>query len=73
MTGADLRDRSVSDDVACDIRDHYRELIEDGVEDVGAIQRTVEKFGAYLDEPDGIALIAFAVSNRSPVASLAVS
>jgi hypothetical protein len=31
-----------SDDVACDVRDHYRQLLEDGVEDDAAIRRTVE-------------------------------
>ena len=51
-----------SDDLACDVRDHYRELLEDGVEDATATQLTVEKFRAYLEEPDGVALIAFAVT-----------
>jgi len=51
-----------SDDVACDVRDHYRELLEDGVEDGAAIRLTVEKFRAYLEEPDGVALLAFAVT-----------
>ncbi len=51
-----------SDDMACDVRDHYRELLEDGVEDSAATGQTVEKFRAYLEEPDGIALIALAVT-----------
>jgi hypothetical protein len=51
-----------SDDGACDVRDHYRELLEDGVEDAAAIQQTVEKFRAYLEEGDGVALLAFAVT-----------
>jgi hypothetical protein len=51
-----------SDDVACDVRDHYRELLEDGVEDGEATQLTVEKFRAYLEESDGVALLAFAVT-----------
>jgi hypothetical protein len=51
-----------SDDVACDVRDHYRELLEDGVEDGAAAQLTVEKFRAYLEESDGVALLAFAVT-----------
>ena len=51
-----------SDDVACDVRDHYRELIEDGVEDAAATRQTVEKFGASLDESDGVALLALAVT-----------
>jgi hypothetical protein len=51
-----------ADDVACDIRDHYRELLEDGVEDHAATLRTIDAFGAYLDEPDGVALLALAVT-----------
>jgi hypothetical protein len=51
-----------SDDVACDIRDHYRELLEDGVDDAAATRQTIERFGAYLDEPDGIAVIALALT-----------
>ena len=51
-----------SDDEACDVRDHYRELLEDGVEDAAATQLTVETFRAYLEEPDGVALLAFAVT-----------
>jgi hypothetical protein len=51
-----------SDDVACDVRDHYRELLEDGVEDGAAILLTVERFRAYLEESDGVALLAFAVT-----------
>ena len=51
-----------SDDIACDVRDHYRELLEDGVEDGAAVTSTAEKFRAYLDEPDGVALLAFAVT-----------
>jgi hypothetical protein len=51
-----------SDDEACDVRDHYRELLEDGVEDAAATRLTVEKFRAYLEEPGGLALLAFAVT-----------
>ncbi len=51
-----------SDDTACDVRDHYRELLEDGVEDDAASQQTVERFRAYLDESDGIPLLALAVT-----------
>ncbi len=54
-----------ADDVACDVRDHYRELVEDGVDDATATRQTVERFGAYLDEPDGIALIALAVTQST--------
>jgi hypothetical protein len=48
--------------VACDIRDHYRQLLEDSVEDNAATQLTLEKFERYLEEPDGVAMIAFAVT-----------
>lgn len=51
-----------SDDLACDLRDHYRELLEDGIEDGAATRTILEKFRAYLEEPDGIALLAFAVT-----------
>jgi hypothetical protein len=51
-----------SDDVACDIRDHYRQLLEDSVEDSAATRLTLEKFERYLEEPGGVALIAFAVT-----------
>ena len=51
-----------SGDEACDIRDHYRELLEDGAEDDAASRQTVDKFRAYLEEPDGIALLALAVT-----------
>jgi hypothetical protein len=51
-----------SDDVACDIRDHYRQLLEDGTEDGAATQVTLKKFGPYLEGSDSIALIAFAVT-----------
>jgi hypothetical protein len=49
-----------SDDLACDIRDHYRQLLEDGIEDGAATQLIVEKFRAYLEDSEGIALLAFA-------------
>jgi hypothetical protein len=51
-----------SDDVACDIRDHYRELLEDGVDDRAATGRILEKFAWDLAEPDRVALVAFAVT-----------
>lgn len=51
-----------SDDFACDIRDHYRELLEDGTEDAAATRMILEKFRAYLEEPEGTALLAFAVT-----------
>jgi hypothetical protein len=51
-----------SDDLACDIRDHYRELLEDGIEDAVATRTIFEKFRAYLEESEGIALLALAVT-----------
>ena len=51
-----------SDDVACDVRDHYRQLLEDGLDDSDAIRLTVEAFREYLEESSGIALLAFAVT-----------
>jgi hypothetical protein len=54
-----------SDDVACDIRDHYRQLLEDSVEDSAATRLTLDKFEKYLEEPDSVALIAFAVTQST--------
>src|SRR6185295_17502035 len=51
-----------SDDTACDIRNYYRQLLEDGVDDRAATQETLEKFEHDLNEPEGVALIAFAVT-----------
>jgi len=48
--------------LACDIRDHYRELLEDRIEDGAATRLILEKFRAYLEESEGIALLAFAVT-----------
>jgi hypothetical protein len=53
------------DDIACDVRDHYRELLEDLVEDDEATRLTIENFRAYMDEPDGVALLALAVTQSS--------
>jgi hypothetical protein len=54
-----------SDDEACDIRAHYRELLEDGVEDSAAMRLTLDNYAHYLAESDGIALIAFAVTQSN--------
>ena len=53
-----------SNDLACDIRDHYRELIEDGVDDAEATRQTVAKYQSSLDEPDEgtCAILALAVT-----------
>jgi hypothetical protein len=57
-SGTDL----FADDEARDIRDHYRELLEDGVDDETATRRTLEKFRAYLEEPGALAMVALAVT-----------
>jgi hypothetical protein len=53
-----------SDDTACDIRDEYREHIEDGVDDSEATRLTVDKFRGDFDDPDEgpVLWIAFAVT-----------
>lgn len=53
-----------SSDSACDIRDFYRERIEEGVDDTEATRLTLETFRSYLDDPDEGAglLIALAVT-----------
>jgi hypothetical protein len=53
-----------SNDLACDIRDHYRELIEDGVDDAEATRQTTSKYQAWLDDPDDgtAAILALAVT-----------
>ncbi|MGH7514828.1 MAG: hypothetical protein ACREOQ_18125 [Gemmatimonadales bacterium] len=53
-----------SSDTARDIRDFYRELLEDGIEDAEATRLTLEKFESYLDDPDEgtVCLIALAVT-----------
>jgi hypothetical protein len=53
-----------SNDTARDIRDSYRERIEEGVEETEATRLTVEEFRSYLDDPEegpGL-LIALAVT-----------
>ena len=54
-----------ADDVACDVRDHYRELLEDGVEDDEATRQTLEKFFAYLEASEDIAVLALAVTQST--------
>jgi hypothetical protein len=53
-----------SSDTARDIRDHYREHIEGGTDDVEASRLTVEKFRSYLDDPEegDVLRIALAVT-----------
>ena len=56
--------RIFDDDEACDVRDHYRELIEDGVDDVEATRLTLEKFDAMFKDPElnSAGIVAFAVT-----------
>jgi len=51
-----------SDDEACDIRNYYRQLLEDGTEDGAATRLTLEKFAPYLNESDSVGRIALAVT-----------
>jgi hypothetical protein len=54
-----------SDDLSLDIRDHYRELLERGVDDADATRQTLDKYQAYLEEDGGVALIALAVTQST--------
>lgn len=51
-------------DEALDVRDEYREQIEDGVEDAEATRSTIAKFRNYFDDPDSasVCLLALAVT-----------
>lgn len=53
-----------SDDVACDVRSDYRELLEDGASDAEALSRTLVRYGdALADEDDEpIVILALAVT-----------
>jgi hypothetical protein len=53
-----------SSDMARDIRDFYRERIEDGVDDAEATRVTLEKFQSYLDDPEegSVFVVALAVT-----------
>lgn len=52
------------DDVACDVRDCYREMIEDGVDDAEAMRKVLDEYGEYFEDPESrmIALVALAVT-----------
>jgi hypothetical protein len=41
-----------SDDTACDVRDDYRELLEDGVDDDVATQTVLDSYSGALGDPD---------------------
>lgn len=51
-------------DEACDVRDEYREHIEDGVEDAEATRLTLAKFRSYFDDPESgpVCILALAVT-----------
>jgi hypothetical protein len=54
-----------SNDLACDVRDTYRELLEDGVDDAEAVSRTLQEFAGsgYDDESPLVWLVlAFTMS-----------
>ena len=53
-----------SSDMARDIRDFYRERIEERIEDAEATRLTLEKFRSYLDDPEEgpVLLVALAVT-----------
>jgi hypothetical protein len=57
-----------SDDLVFDVRDDYREMIEDGAPDEDAVRRLLDKYAPALadfDEgPDGV--VAMAVSQSRP-------
>jgi hypothetical protein len=52
------------DDTACDIRDSYRERIEDGVDDTEALRATLELFRGCFDsaEVGALSIVALAVT-----------
>src|SRR3990172_5253641 len=41
-----------SDDLACDVRGEYREVLEDGVQDNEATRRILERYGEEAADPD---------------------
>jgi hypothetical protein len=51
-------------DDACDVRDEYRQQIEDGVEDAEATRSTLAKFRGYFDDPESgpVCILALAVT-----------
>ena len=60
-----------ANDIACDVRDHYRELIEDGIDDAEAMRQTFEKYRQYFDDPDdGTAAILGLAVTQSKIGRL---
>ena len=46
-----------SDDLACDVRDDYRELLEDQVSDSEATRRILEQYAGSLADPDEASVV----------------
>jgi hypothetical protein len=60
-----------SNDTARDIRESYRERIEDGIDDSEAARLTVEEFRSYLDDPEeGPALLIALAVTQSQIGRL---
>jgi len=53
-----------ANDIACDVRGDYRELIEDGVDDAEATRKIIAKYQKWFDDPESgtAALVGFAVT-----------
>ena len=53
-----------ANDIACDVRGDYRELIEDGVDDAEATRKILDKYQKWFDDPESgtAALVGFAVT-----------
>jgi hypothetical protein len=61
----------LGNDAACDVRDYYRELIEDGVDDGEATRKTVKKFKKWFDDPEsGTATIVGFAMTQSKIGRL---
>jgi hypothetical protein len=60
-----------SNDISRDVRDHYRELLEDGVDDAEATRRTLDKFRSYFDDPEeGVNCIVALAITQSKIGRL---
>ncbi|WP_214318491.1 hypothetical protein [Nonomuraea sediminis] len=51
-----------SDDAACDVRDAYRELIEDGIDDAEATRRVLADLADMLDDPEDGPVVRLALA-----------
>ena len=56
-----------ANDIACDVRGDYRELIEDGVDDAEATRKIIDKYQKWFDDPESgtAALVGFAVTQST--------